>query len=927
MRYVSVLSIVLMSLALLAPGAEARQLEIGTTAAVNPATTGTPPGQETRTLFIGANVFFKERIATSETGQTQLLFLDASSLTVGPNSEVVLDEFVYDPGTSTGALALTISKGVFRFIGGQISKTAGVTIRTPHATLGIRGSIIQGSISSVQTEATFVAGNLMTVETCPTPGSCTTQTITRPEYTANVALGSISVTKASGDQLAAQGTELEGSTDQSGGTDETPTDDQVAGTGIDQTGSTGDPTTIVVVTATDTTTGTDGTTTLDPGTADDLGEQTTASQDQATESGVSFPGVYSGTVLDTPDPYTTSFGSFIADPLAQAVLGGPDPEFHEGFTDGAINNGKITFTLDGDPVELPIQIGEFSFSGVTVPDDPVDTTISGTGFLDPSGAFAFYEVINDSDGTPSFGFGGIPTPDSVFAAASTFRVDSYELRPDFILGSAIPFLRDEIASNFPDATVSDFLLARPPSGSIGDTDVPFKTKTLWAALSIEGQGAGQTSLLIGTAGSLFELPSGKVAIAQGTRGSARLDASDEAIRFTSAIGSVPGGADNHFFGADLDFFVLDPNFLFEDDVGAETAFFDAAFEQPLDLITSTSFEYGFRHVAMKIETPAGIGDVRTDNALNGYAAGIAATRLKGDVFPDPYLLANDDPLDVSVTTETATSSVTAIFDLEDVLDDSDVDSLKFTFGGSGAGRGAFIDDDLFGARNSSIITGGVRLDATPGTLEPGLPSIEAEGQIFNPFGFRSFMVTQGLVPDDSFLPAGVTFCTCEYLSWGYWLSDFRFDFDTGDPGPDPNSFRRERVHLATWVAGDLPELAEIIPIGGTATYSGHAIGNVFSSGDQYVAIGNFENEWDFDSRTGTITITDFDGRDFAGAAAATLVNRRDYSGVIDPTAGISGTVTGSFFAGGIDPVAETGGQFTLTNGTTYQAAGTFAATK
>ena len=124
MRYVSFLSIVLMSLALLAPGAEARQLEIGTAAAVNPATTGTPPGQETRTLFIGANVFFKERIATSETGQTQLLFLDASSLTVGPNSELVLDEFVYDPETSTGTLALTISKGVFRFIGGQGSTSS-----------------------------------------------------------------------------------------------------------------------------------------------------------------------------------------------------------------------------------------------------------------------------------------------------------------------------------------------------------------------------------------------------------------------------------------------------------------------------------------------------------------------------------------------------------------------------------------------------------------------------------------------------------------------------------------------------------------------------------------------------------------------------------------------------------------------------------
>ena len=139
------------------------------------------------------------------------------------------------------------------------------------------------------------------------------------------------------------------------------------------------------------------------------------------------------------------------------------------------------------------------------------------------------------------------------------------------------------------------------------------------------------------------------------------------------------------------------------------------------------------------------------------------------------------------------------------------------------------------------------------------------------------------------------------------------------------------------MAGDLPGVGEI-PLAGTATYSGHAIGNVFnsefSSGDQYIAIGNFTNEWDFGAREGVITITDFDGKDFstpllgeAGAAAATMANRRDYSGDILPTAGISGTVTGSFFAGGVDPVAATAGQFTLTNGTTYRAAGTFAATK
>jgi hypothetical protein len=62
-------------------------------------------------------------------------------LNVGRNSSIVIDEFVYDPNTGTGKMVATISKGVLRFVGGQISHTAGVTIASPVATLGIRGGV------------------------------------------------------------------------------------------------------------------------------------------------------------------------------------------------------------------------------------------------------------------------------------------------------------------------------------------------------------------------------------------------------------------------------------------------------------------------------------------------------------------------------------------------------------------------------------------------------------------------------------------------------------------------------------------------------------------------------------------------------------------------------------------------------------------
>ncbi|MFN4090778.1 MAG: FecR domain-containing protein [Alphaproteobacteria bacterium] len=134
---------------------------VGTTAAVNPQATGTPPGGEMRTLTIGSDIVFEERIATAPGGQTQILFLDQSTLTVGPNAEVVIDRFVFDPNRSTGELAVSVTKGVFRFVGGKISAASGATIRTPTATLGIRGSVVLGDAEPF--DIVFVAGQELTV--------------------------------------------------------------------------------------------------------------------------------------------------------------------------------------------------------------------------------------------------------------------------------------------------------------------------------------------------------------------------------------------------------------------------------------------------------------------------------------------------------------------------------------------------------------------------------------------------------------------------------------------------------------------------------------------------------------------------------------------------------------------------------------------
>jgi hypothetical protein len=115
--------------------------QVGTATAVNPTSEGTPPGGTTTTLTIGARVLHKEHIHTSPTGSLQLLFLDKSTLSIAPNTSLVIDEFVYDPASNSGHMLTKLTQGTLQYIGGQLSHQGAVTIGTPAATIGIRGGI------------------------------------------------------------------------------------------------------------------------------------------------------------------------------------------------------------------------------------------------------------------------------------------------------------------------------------------------------------------------------------------------------------------------------------------------------------------------------------------------------------------------------------------------------------------------------------------------------------------------------------------------------------------------------------------------------------------------------------------------------------------------------------------------------------------
>jgi hypothetical protein len=114
--------------------------------AVRVSTTATALGEGgTRTLRAPGNIFQGDVITTNRSGEAQIKFLDDTRFVVGPGSKVTIDEFVFNPNGTAASVGLAAAKGTFRFIGGS-SNDGAYAIRTPTATIGIRGTAIDFAV-------------------------------------------------------------------------------------------------------------------------------------------------------------------------------------------------------------------------------------------------------------------------------------------------------------------------------------------------------------------------------------------------------------------------------------------------------------------------------------------------------------------------------------------------------------------------------------------------------------------------------------------------------------------------------------------------------------------------------------------------------------------------------------------------------------
>lgn len=131
--------------ALLAPARDATG-KVGVNTLVQNTVTVASAGNEAwKPAVVGGDVLFGDRIATAADSRLEVRLLDRSNLSVGSNARLTIDRFVYDPSRNAAGAMVSVLTGAFRYASDE-GKPEQVSFRTPGATIGIRGTVIEGVV-------------------------------------------------------------------------------------------------------------------------------------------------------------------------------------------------------------------------------------------------------------------------------------------------------------------------------------------------------------------------------------------------------------------------------------------------------------------------------------------------------------------------------------------------------------------------------------------------------------------------------------------------------------------------------------------------------------------------------------------------------------------------------------------------------------
>jgi hypothetical protein len=125
---------------------------------------------EIRELQVGSDIFLGDRVTTDARGLVQVRFSDNTKLVIGPNSSLVIEDYLLRDDGSSGKLAIDALAGTFRFVTGGAPKDR-YLINTPTGTIGVRGTAFDFTVRRDHFSLLLFHG---AVEICNTAKQCVT---------------------------------------------------------------------------------------------------------------------------------------------------------------------------------------------------------------------------------------------------------------------------------------------------------------------------------------------------------------------------------------------------------------------------------------------------------------------------------------------------------------------------------------------------------------------------------------------------------------------------------------------------------------------------------------------------------------------------------------------------------------------------------
>jgi hypothetical protein len=123
-----------------------------------------------KTLTVGADIFIGDRVVTGAKGQVQIKFSDQTELVVGPNSALLIEDYLLRNDESAGKFAINALSGTFRFTTGRAPKDRYI-IETPTGTIGVRGTSFDFNSSTQETKVLLYHGQVVL---CNLDNACVT---------------------------------------------------------------------------------------------------------------------------------------------------------------------------------------------------------------------------------------------------------------------------------------------------------------------------------------------------------------------------------------------------------------------------------------------------------------------------------------------------------------------------------------------------------------------------------------------------------------------------------------------------------------------------------------------------------------------------------------------------------------------------------